>query len=62
MQNLLENIIPRRTNTTIGEKCGTITVSVYKEANSGFHTFHIKSDNEEVLPISYVIEDVLSLY
>lgn len=46
----------------IGEKCGTITVSVYKEANSKSPIFHIQSDNEDVLPVSYVIEDVLTLY
>ncbi len=62
MRNLLENVIPRKTDTIIGKKCGTITVSVYKEESSGSHIFHIQSDNEEVLPVSYVIEDVLSVY
>lgn len=46
----------------IGEKCGTITVSIYKETNSGSPIFHVQSDNEDVLPVSYVIEDILSLY
>ncbi len=62
MHNLLENIIPNGKNTIVGKKCGTITVSVYKEKSSGSHIFHIKSDNEDVLPVSYVIEDILSLY
>jgi len=44
------------------EKCGTITVSVYKDINTGSPIFHIQSDNEDILPISYVIEDVLKLY
>lgn len=46
----------------IGEKCGTVTVSIYKETNSGSPIFHIQSDNEDVLPVSYVIEDILTLY
>ena len=46
----------------IGEKCGTITVSIYKEINSGSPIFHIRPDNEDVLPVSYIIEDVLALY
>ncbi len=46
----------------IGEKCGTITISIYKENNSGSPIFYIKTDNEDVLPVSYVIEDVLALY
>ncbi len=62
MRNLLKNVIPRTADTMIGKKCGTVTVSVYKEENSGSHIFHIQSDNEEVLPVSYVIEDVLSIY
>lgn len=45
-----------------GEKCATITVSVYKDINTGSPIFHIQSDNEDILPISYVIEDVLKLY
>ena len=45
-----------------GEKCGTITVSVYKDINTGSPIFHIQSDNEDILPISYVIEDVFKLY
>ena len=46
----------------IGKKCGTITVSIYEETNSGSPIFHIQSDNEDVLPVSYVIEDILTLY
>ena len=42
-------------------KCGTITISVYKD-NSGSMSFKIQSDTEEVLPVSYVIEDTLHFY
>ena len=43
------------------KKCGTVTVSVYTD-DSNNHFFYIKSDSDDVLPVSYVIEDVLSLY
>lgn len=46
----------------IGKKCGTITVSVYRDINSGSPIFYVEPDNEEILPVSYVIEDVLKLY
>ena len=49
-------------NCIIGDKCGTITVSIYKESTSDSHIFYVQSDNEDVLPISYIIEDMLSLY
>lgn len=42
-------------------KCGTITISVYKD-KSNHHFFEIQSDTEDVLPVSYVIEDTLSFY
>lgn len=43
------------------KKCGTIVVTVYKDhLNRPF--FEIQSDTEEVLPVSYVIEDTLYLY
>lgn len=42
-------------------KCGTVTVSVYKDKfDRPF--FKIQSDSEDVLPVSYVIEDTLYLY
>ena len=43
------------------KKCGTVTVSVYTD-DSNNHFFDIESDTEDVLPVSYVIEDTLSLY
>lgn len=43
------------------EKCGTITVSVYTDKNHN-HSFEIESDNDDVLPVSYVIEDTLAFY
>lgn len=46
----------------IGKKCGTIIVSIYKETKSGSPIFHVQPDNEDIIPISNVIEDALSLY
>ncbi len=43
------------------EKLGTITVSVFKSEDN--HTdFRVEADNDNVLPVSYVIEDTLKLY
>ena len=43
------------------EKLGTITVSVFKGEDNNTN-FHIETDNDTVLPVSYVIEDTLKLY
>lgn len=42
------------------EEVGVVHVFVYKDAANGLPLFYIESDNEEVLPISDVIEDSLS--
>lgn len=43
------------------KKIGTVTVSVYEE--SDHHTiFNVETNNDDVLPVSYVIEDTLKLY
>jgi len=43
------------------KKLGTITVSVFKDDDN--HTdFHVETDNDSILPVSYVIEDTLKLY
>lgn len=43
------------------KKCGTVTISVYKDT-SNKRFFKIQSDTEDVLPVSYVIEDTLYHY
>lgn len=40
---------------------GTITISVYKPDYLST-SFEIKADNEDILPVMYVIEDVLKKY
>ena len=42
-------------------KIGTITVSVFENTNSS-KAFKIETDNDIILPVSYVIEDTLKLY
>lgn len=44
------------------EKCGTVTVSVYKKRDNKCMLFDVKTDNDNVLPVSYVIEDTLKFY
>ena len=43
------------------KKLATITVSVFK-SDDNITDFHIETDNDNVLPVSYVIEDTLKLY
>lgn len=40
---------------------GTVTISVFKDENNEVN-FSINIDNDDVLPVSYVIEDTLKLY
>ena len=44
-----------------GIKIGTISVSVYKN-NSGTSSFSINVENDNVIQMSYVIEDALKMY
>ena len=43
------------------KKIGTITVSVYQEPNHNA-IFNVETNNDDVLPVSCVIEDTLKLY
>ncbi len=49
-------------NKIYGEEIGSISVYMYKDKLSGKPFFYINSENEEVLPLSYIIEDVLLNY
>ena len=40
---------------------GTVTSSVFKDEKNEVN-FKINIDNDDVLPVSYVIEDTLKLY
>ena len=43
------------------QQLGTITISVFYDENNN-RNFKIETDNDNVLPVSYVIEDDLKLY
>lgn len=43
-------------------KIGTITVFVFKSNDKNTTSFEVKSDNENVEQISYIIEDTLKYY
>lgn len=43
------------------QQIGTITISVFRDKNNNTD-FCIKADNDDVLPVSYVIEDTLKFY
>lgn len=48
-------------NENHNEKIGTISVSIYKNAQTGFAAFSINSD-EEVECFSYAIEDTMKKF
>ena len=43
------------------EKIGTITISVYRDKQNKTD-FQMFTDNESILPVSYVLEDTLKKY
>lgn len=44
-----------------GDKIGTISVSIYKNAQTGFSAFNINAD-EDVVHFSYAIEDTMKKF
>lgn len=42
------------------QKIGTVTVSVYKDNNQTL--FKVETNNDNVLPVAYIIDDTLKLY
>lgn len=57
MSNIIE-FKPRK-NELVGEKVGSVLVSMYKDKTTGLPFFYINSDNEDLLQVSYIIEDAL---
>ena len=43
------------------DKVGTITVSIFS-SNNNKTNFKFETDNEDILPVCYVIEDTLKMY
>lgn len=46
----------------VGEEIGTVSVSMYKDPSTGLPFFYIQSENEDVLQLSYIIEDTLHYF
>lgn len=56
----MERFVNTNDSTKIeGEKVGTVHVSMYKDTSTRLPFFFIKSDNEDMLQVSYIIEDSL---
>lgn len=49
-------------NNIKGKKVGTISIHMYKESKTNAPFFFLESENQDVLPISYVVEDFLKKY
>ena len=45
----------------IVQKVGTITIDVFRKSDNT-KTLEIQSDSDDILPVSYVIEDTLKKY
>ena len=48
-------------SSCFGEEIGSINVSIYKNYD-GVSSFKLNANNDNVLQVSYVIEDTLKLY
>lgn len=56
----MERFINTNDSTKIeGEKVGSVLVSMYKSSTTRLPFFFIKADNEDMLQVSYIIEDSL---
>lgn len=44
------------------EKVGTVSVSIYKNRLTGFSSYSIDAENDDVIQVSYIIEDLLKMY
>lgn len=47
--------------TLEGKTLGTINISVYKDKDND-RFFFLQADTDDVIPILYVLEDILKLY
>ena len=49
-------------NNIVGKKVGTISIHMYNELETNAPLFFLESENQDVLPVSYVVEDFLKKY
>ncbi|MCI8640541.1 MAG: hypothetical protein HFJ59_01510 [Clostridia bacterium] len=45
-----------------GKEVGKISICVFKDTKTGLSSFYLDTDNEDVMQISYVIEDTLKMF
>lgn len=50
------------TDDIVGEEVGCVSIHMYKETTSNLPLFRINTDSDNVLPLSYIIEDFLRFY
>ncbi len=50
------------TDDIVGEEIGCVSIHMYKETNSSLPLFRINTNSDNVLPLSYIIEDLLKFY
>lgn len=59
----MSNIIQFENHNNISyEEIGTVSVSMFKNNKTGKPFFEINADNDDVLQLSYIIEDTLFNY
>lgn len=59
----MSNIIQFENHNNISyEEIGTVSVSMFKNSKTGKPFFEINADNDDVLQLSYIIEDTLFNY
>lgn len=44
------------------KKIGTVTISVFKSDDKNTTSFDVEPDNDDVIQISYIVEDALKSY
>lgn len=49
-------------NKIIGKKVGTVLIHMYRDSKTNRPLFYIESENQDVLPLSDVLEDTLKMY
>lgn len=48
-----------KTHEIVGEKIGTVSISMYRDKVSGLPFFYVKAENEDVIQVSYIVQDFL---
>ncbi len=60
MSNIVDS--SNHENKITGKIVGTVSVSMYKDTQTGLPLFHVEAENDDVLQLSYVIEDILEYF